>query len=160
LYYLLAYTFMNIGAFGVVSYLGASNRVENLRISSYRGIGYKYPFAALAMAIFMFSLAGVPPTAGFVGKFYLFSAALKAGFVWLVILSVLNSVVSAYYYLRVIVAMYMQEPEEGKELQLPAISWGVGLALVIAIAGVLYLGFFPSSMMALFQKTVALIAIL
>ncbi len=160
LYYLLAYTFMNIGAFGVVSYLGASNRVENLRISSYRGIGYKYPFAALAMAIFMFSLAGVPPTAGFVGKFYLFSAALKAGFVWLVILSVLNSVVSAYYYLRVIVAMYMQEPEEGKELQLPAVSWGVGLALVIAIAGVLYLGFFPSSMMALFQKTVALIAIL
>lgn len=158
LFYLLAYTFMNLGAFGVVSYLGISGKVENLKIESYRGIGYKYPFAALAMAVFMFSLAGVPPTAGFVGKFYMFSAALKAGFVWLVIFSVLNSVMAAYYYLRVVVAMYMQEPEGGKVFQLPSISWGVGLALLIAMLGVLYMGIFPSSMMGLFQKTAVLIS--
>ncbi|NOY76369.1 MAG: NADH-quinone oxidoreductase subunit N [Calditrichaeota bacterium] len=160
LFYLLAYTFMNLGAFGVVSYLGISGKVENLKIESYRGIGYKYPFAALAMAVFMFSLAGVPPTAGFVGKFYMFSAALKAGFVWLVILSVLNSVMSAYYYLRVVVAMYMQEPEGGKVFEMPTTSWGVGLALLIAMLGVLYMGIFPSSMMALFQKTAVLISLL
>ncbi|GBD94832.1 NADH-quinone oxidoreductase subunit N [bacterium BMS3Abin05] len=160
LFYLMAYTFMNLGAFGVVSYLGISHKVENLRIESYRGIGYKYPFAALAMAVFMFSLAGVPPTAGFIGKFYLFSAALKAGFVWLVILSVLNAVISAYYYLRVVVAMYMQEPEEGKVFELPAASWGVGLALLLAVLGVLYMGIFPSSLMQLFQKTAELISML
>ncbi len=81
LYYLAVYTLMNIGAFAVISYLGRSNREERLSFESYRGLGYRYPFVSLAMAVFMFSLAGIPPTGGFLGKFYLFAAAVKAGYI-------------------------------------------------------------------------------
>ncbi len=97
LYYLLAYTFMNIGAFIIVILYGRKAE-DNLNISDYAGMGYKYPVLGVTMAIFMFSLAGIPPTAGFVGKFYVFAAAVKSGFVDLAIIGVINSVLSVYYY--------------------------------------------------------------
>jgi len=109
LYYLLAYTFMNIGAFSVV--LALQRRDENdVQMERLTGLAARRPGLALLMAIFMFSLTGVPPLAGFFAKLYVFGAAVNGGLIWLVITGGLNSAVSAYYYLRVIVSMYMTEP--------------------------------------------------
>ncbi len=152
LFYLLVYTFMNLGAFGVISYLGYSNKEENLKIEDYRGLGYRYPFAALAMAVFMFSLSGIPPTGGFVGKFYIFNAAIQAGYVWLVIIGVINSVISVYYYLRVVVNMYMRESE--REVMVPKASIGLSFALLFAMLAVLLMGVVPSSLFELFQGSI------
>ncbi|HDL17867.1 MAG TPA: NADH-quinone oxidoreductase subunit N [Bacteroidetes bacterium] len=152
MYYLLVYTMMNLGAFGVISYLGNSNKQENLNLRDYRGLGFKHPFAGLAMAIFMFSLAGVPPTGGFVGKFYLFNSAIQAGYLWLVIFGVMNSVISAYYYLRVVVNLYMHEPE--KEVAVPKASLGLSFALLIAMVAVLQMGIMSSSYFEFFRQAV------
>ncbi|UCC65936.1 MAG: NADH-quinone oxidoreductase subunit N, partial [Deltaproteobacteria bacterium] len=111
LFYLLAYIFMNIGAFTVVILLGKRGE-ENTLITDYAGIGFKYPLLAASMSIFLFSLAGVPPMAGFMAKFYVFSAAVKAQYYWLAVIGVLNSAVAAYYYLRVLIYMYFREPEK------------------------------------------------
>ncbi len=148
LFYLLSYTFMNIGAFGVVALLAKSEQ-EYVNISEYRGLAYRRPFAALAMAIFMFSLSGIPPTAGFLAKFYVFSGAVQAGYIWLVILGVINSMISLYYYLGVIVVMFMQEPEGEKKpvTPLPAVV----IALGIAVFATLNLGLFPGQWMDKFQ---------
>jgi NADH-quinone oxidoreductase subunit N len=148
LFYLLSYTFMNAGAFGVVALLANSER-EYVSISEYRGLAYRRPFVSVAMAIFMFSLSGVPPTAGFLAKFYVFSGAVQAGYIWLVILGVINSMISLYYYLGIVVVMFMQEPEGEKApiTPLPA----VGIALAIAVFGTLDLGLFPGQWMDKFQ---------
>jgi NADH-quinone oxidoreductase subunit N len=148
IFYLLSYTFMNVGAFGVVAFLAKSDK-EYASIAEYRGLAYRRPFAAVAMAIFMFSLSGIPPTAGFLAKFYVFSGAVQAGYIWLVVLGVTNSMISLYYYLGVVVAMFMQEPEEEKAPVTPLPA--VGLALAIAIFGTLYLGLFPGQSMDKFQ---------
>ncbi|OGP82339.1 MAG: NADH-quinone oxidoreductase subunit N, partial [Deltaproteobacteria bacterium RBG_16_58_17] len=103
LFYVLVYTFMNIGAFTVVILLGQKDR-ENTGIESYAGLAGRHPLIALSMAIFLLSLAGMPPLAGFMGKFYILSAAIKAKYYWLAVIGVLNSVVAVYYYLRVIMA--------------------------------------------------------
>ncbi len=95
LYYLLAYTLMNLGAFGVVILVGRK-KDSYLNIYDYSGLGAQHPVLAAIMALFMFALAGIPPTAGFVGKFYIFSAAIKAGYIWLAIIGVMNSLVSVY----------------------------------------------------------------
>ncbi|MBK8229902.1 MAG: NADH-quinone oxidoreductase subunit N [Candidatus Eisenbacteria bacterium] len=107
LYYLLAYTLMNIGAFGVVI-LWSEKGTERLEIGEYAGLGWKTPALGLAMTIFMISLAGIPPAAGFFGKYYIFRNAVEHGYVSLVVLGVLNSALSVYYYLRVLVALYMR----------------------------------------------------
>jgi NADH-quinone oxidoreductase subunit N len=109
LFYLLAYAFMTLGAFAVLIALGRRGE-ENLTLEAWAGMGTRRPLFALSMAIFMFSLAGLPPTAGFMAKFYVFSAAVEAGYIGLAILGVLCSVVSVFFYLRVVVVMYMQEP--------------------------------------------------
>ncbi|MCR4290410.1 MAG: NADH-quinone oxidoreductase subunit N, partial [Candidatus Scalindua sp.] len=96
LFYMLAYTFMNLGAFAVVIVLGKKGE-ENANIEDLSGLGYKHPLLAVAMCIFMFSLAGVPPLVGFIGKFYIFSAAIKSGFIILAIIGMINSVISVYY---------------------------------------------------------------
>ncbi len=108
LYYLLVYTFMNIGAFTIVILLGRKG-AENTGIESYAGLAGRHPLLALSMSIFLLSLAGIPPLAGFMGKFYVLSAAVKAQYYWLAVIGVLNSVVAVYYYLRVIMAMYFKE---------------------------------------------------
>ncbi len=155
LFYLLAYTFMQAGAFGVVIILGQKGE-PRLNITDYAGVAYRYPLIGAAMAIFMFSLGGIPPTAGFVGKFYLFSAAIKAGYVWLVVLAVINSAISIYYYLRVIVVMYMQK-EEGEEVLAVSRAPAVALALVLTSAATIGIGIFPSWILESVQKTVNLL---
>ncbi len=142
LYYLLAYTFTNLGAFAVVALVGRRGEA-NVMIDDYRGLAKVHPLLALLMSIFLFSLAGFPPTAGFVGKFTVFSAAINTGYLWLVIVGVLTSAVSVFYYFRVIMKMYMEVPDTPQpELQF---SPGTVLALSIAAAGVVYIGIFPTN---------------
>jgi len=144
LVYLLIYMFMNVGAFAVVTML----RTEGFsaeELSQYKGLAHKHPFIAAIMLLFMFSLTGIPPTGGFVGKFYIFKAAVQAGFSWLAVIAVLFSVVSAYFYLRVVMYMYMYEPEE--ELPQLRFNSSVGLAVVILVLGVIILGLWPSPLL-------------
>ncbi|MEJ5366070.1 MAG: NADH-quinone oxidoreductase subunit N [Desulfosoma sp.] len=153
LYYMLAYTFMNIGAFAVITMLAGAGETR-VKVDDYRGVGYKHPVAALAMSLFLFSLAGIPPTGGFMGKFYIFSAAVKQGYIWLAIIGVLNSVVSVYYYLRVTVAMYMQPPEKPEDVPVAsALSPALIVAVVISAYGVLSLGLFPSTYVAMVKES-------
>jgi len=154
LFYLLAYAFMNIGAFAIVILLGKRGE-ENTQITDYAGIGFKYPLLAAAMTIFMLSMAGIPPLAGFMGKFYIFSAAVKAKFYWLTVIGVLNSALSVYYYLRVTVFMYFQEAE--REITGLTFSPAAVVGVIIAVAGVLYLGIFPSTVLALARASIGVI---
>ncbi len=151
LYYLLAYTFTNMGAFGVVALVGRKGEANNM-IDDYRGLAKLHPLLAVTMAIFLFSLAGVPPTAGFVGKFTIFSAAVKEGYVGLVIVGVLTSAISVYYYFRVVMKMYMEAP--ATEPQALHFGPAVVVGLLIAAVGVLYIGIFPITYLDLAAKSV------
>jgi len=152
LFYLLAYTFMNIGAFTVVIALGRKGE-ENTGLDDYSGLGSRSPVLAILMTVFMFSLAGFPPTAGFMGKFYVFSAAVKSGFIGLVIIGVLNSLVSVYYYLRVVVIMFMHPPRP--EAQKVPVAFGAALVLLISTWFVLQMGILPESLLSLAQASVS-----
>jgi len=141
-FYLIAYTFMTLGAFGVVVAL-ANHGQDCERIESFAGLAQSRPGLAALMTLFMVSLAGIPGTAGFIGKFTVFAAAINEGVVSLSVIGVLMSVVSVYYYLRVPVLMYMREPgEEGHRTE---ISSGEGAVLVICAAAVILLGLFPNN---------------
>jgi NADH-quinone oxidoreductase subunit N len=150
LFYLVAYTFMNLGAFAVVIALARQDG-ERVTIDDYAGLGLRYPFLGAAMALFMFSLAGIPPTGGFMGKFYVFSAAIQANYIGLAIIGVLNSVISVYYYLRITVVMYMGQGEVEPAGRL---SPALGLAVLIAILGTLQLGLFPSRFLEVALRSV------
>lgn len=149
LFYLLVYTFMNIGAFTVVIMLGR-NGEENTDIDSYAGLGVRHPFIALCMSIFLLSLAGVPPLAGFAGKFYVFSAAVKAQYYWLAVIGVLNSVVAAYYYLRIMMYMYFKEPI--KELGAIDHAPQYGFVMLVCIWALFHMGIFPRMFLMLAQQ--------
>jgi NADH-quinone oxidoreductase subunit N len=152
LFYLLAYTFMNIGAFTVVIALGRKEE-ENTNLDDYSGLGTRHPYLALFMMLFMISLAGFPPTAGFMAKFYVFSAAVKSGYIGLVIIGVLNSLVSVYYYLRIVVIMFMRPPlPEAKPISLPL---GSLLVLLISTWAVLQMGIFPQSLVTLVEMSMS-----
>jgi NADH-quinone oxidoreductase subunit N len=147
LYYLLAYTVMNVGAFGVMAVLewdgeqGAEQTVDSLA-----GIGYRRPLLGVAMGVFMFALTGFPPLAGFFGKYFVFAAAVDAGLTWLAVVGVLASVVSAYYYLRVLVAFWMRSPdEESQEVQNApfVVPTSTRVVLLTCIVGLLALGIVP-----------------
>jgi len=132
IFYLAVYSLMNLGAFGLLALLGRGPD-ERVLISDLAGLGFRQPFLALAMTVFMLSLGGIPPTAGFMGKIYVFSVAVKADLIPLVVIGVLNSVVSVFYYLRVTVAMYMQEPQ-GEPVP---VSWTVPAVVGVLITLVL-----------------------
>jgi NADH-quinone oxidoreductase subunit N len=152
LFYLLVYTFTTVGAFGAVLLLERGRR-EAVELDDYAGLAVRHPRLAFALALFLLSLVGIPPTAGFAAKFYVFGAAIQAGHVWLVIIAALNSAVAAYYYLRVVVAMYMREAE-GVPAGAPP-SFAGGLALAVALLGVVYLGVMPAPVLDLAQAAVA-----
>lgn len=143
LFYILAYAVSNLGAWGVVLAL-EKKEGGGLNLEDYAGLGTKNPGLALAMTIFMFSLTGIPPTAGFMGKFYIFRAVVDADLIWLAIVGVVTSLISAYYYLRIIVIMYMRpgEPETRSE------TW---LETTVLVAGLLtvLLGILPGPLLAL-----------
>jgi NADH-quinone oxidoreductase subunit N len=152
LFYLMAYAFMNLGAFTCIILLGKKGE-ENTLINDYAGIGFKYPLLALSMTIFLLSMAGIPPLGGFMAKFYVFSAAVKSKFYWLAILGVLNSAVSVYFYLRVTVLMYFRESE--REITGLQFSWASVLALILTVIGTLYMGIFPANVLSLAQRSIA-----
>ena len=142
LFYMLVYTFTTVGAFGVLLLLEREG-TESVEVGQLSGLSARHPLLALVLTVFLLSLIGIPPTAGFVGKFYLFGGAVQAGYIWLAVVGVLNSAVAAYYYLRVIVYMYMREPEARPAALTPSFSGG--LALAVAVWGVIHLGILPAS---------------
>ncbi|UCD12397.1 MAG: NADH-quinone oxidoreductase subunit N [Nitrospinaceae bacterium] len=148
LFYMLAYAFMIFGVFGIIVIMGREGE-ENLEIENYAGLGYKHPLLALSMTVFLLSLGGLPPFAGFVAKFYIFSAALKEGLVALVVIAVLNSAVSFYYYLKIIVYMYMKEPVQETRVSLSPITLFV---VAVSVIATIELGIFPDPIIALAQN--------
>lgn len=152
MFYLMAYTLMNIGAFGVVVVLGRRGD-EHLEITSYSGLGFRHPGLGLAMTLFMVSLAGLPPTAGFIGKFQIFSAAVESGYIWLTVIAVLNSLVSVYFYLGVVVSMYMR-PSIGQAHEV-SMSPFSRVALIVASLGTLYIGLAPTGLLRMAKQAVS-----
>ncbi|MDP2884514.1 MAG: NADH-quinone oxidoreductase subunit N [Ignavibacteria bacterium] len=140
LFYLLVYSFMNIGAFGIVSWIEQQDD-KKLSFDDYAGLGERRPVVAALMSIFMFSLAGIPPFAGFFGKYYVFLAAVKADFTWLAIIGVMTSLISVYYYLRLVVLMYFRDGEADIDKPVPLAAM---VAVVVAAVLVLALGIYPS----------------
>ena len=145
LFYMLAYAFTTFGAFGIIILLGKKEK-DNLEFENYSGLAYKHPILALSMTVFLLSLGGLPPFAGFVAKFYIFSAAIEEGYVTLVIIAVLNSAISFYYYLKVVVFMYMKEPNREFQISLTPMTLFV---VIVGIIGTVELGIFPDPIIAL-----------
>jgi NADH-quinone oxidoreductase subunit N len=145
LFYLAAYALMKVGAFTTLAWLSGPGE-EHMELDDYAGLAHKRPVAAACFSFFLLSLLGLPVTAGFLGKFYIFDAALHAHVVWLAVLLALSTIIGAFYYLRVIVVMYMREP--AREFPAGRIPFGVATVLTLAAAGTLYLGLFPSHVMA------------
>jgi NADH-quinone oxidoreductase subunit N len=141
MFYLAAYAMMNVGAFAVVTHLSGKGE-KHVGIEDFSGLGVRQPITAALLTVFLLSLIGVPLTAGFFGKFYIFQAALHSHLVWLAVLGMLNSAVSAYYYLRLLVMMYFKEPGE-TTLNLEPLGMGLSAALVLPAAGTFVLGIFP-----------------
>jgi len=145
LFYLVVYLFMNLGAFYVVVLVGNATKGED--ITDFSGLGTRAPFAAVALAIFLFALTGIPPFSGFIGKVYLFAEVLNRGVYWLAIVAALNSVVSLYYYARIVKAMFLEEPRDTSALPVPAVPRAM-LALLAA----------PTLVLGLYWEPVARIA--
>ncbi len=148
LFYAAAYLFMQLGAFVVVAIVERENE-QRLELNDYAGLSRRHPVLAALMAIFLFSLTGLPPFAGFFGKYYLFTAAIEAGYTWLTIVAVVGTMISAYFYLGVLVAMYFREPHEAPE---PAHSGTAAVTLWLSTVAVLALGIFPSTFLQLLER--------
>jgi NADH-quinone oxidoreductase subunit N len=155
LYYLAAYALMKLGAFLLVAQIsGPSER--HLEIEDFAGLASRQPLAAACFSLFLLSLLGLPVTAGFLGKFYIFEAALASHLVWLAVLLAINTVIGSFYYLRVIVAMYMREPSaEAPAATVSRMPAAVTLVLAFAAAGIFYLGLFPGTVMGFAMQAAA-----
>jgi NADH-quinone oxidoreductase subunit N len=151
LFYLLVYTFTTAGAFGVLAMCQRAGE-EATDVGDYAGLARRHPLLAAVLGLFLLSLIGIPPLAGFVGKFYVFGAAVRSGYLWLAVIAVLNSAVAAYYYLRVIVAMYMREAEGPPTIAVP--SFAAGVALAVALVAIVLLGIVPAPFADLAQAAV------
>ena len=143
LFYLVAYALMKLGAFALVSHISAGE--TNQSIDDYAGLHARHPVLAACLTVFMLSLIGIPLTAGFIGKFYLFTAAIDAHLIWLVVFGVVNSLLSAGYYLRVVKVMYMDEPAQAAPVA--PVPGSLAFVLTITTLGTLYLGIFPTVVM-------------
>jgi NADH-quinone oxidoreductase subunit N len=148
-FYLLTYAVMNMGAFAVVTLI-ARRGDQRTNVDDYNGIGFASPVLAFSLSLFLLSLLGMPLTAGFMGKIVVFGAALKQGYVWLVVIGVLNTAISAYYYLRLIIVMFFRD--RTSEWEIPRVPASVAVALIITIVGVFYLGLFPGRVISVFQQ--------
>ena len=139
LIYLFIYAFMQLGAFGIVILMRRQDVIGD-ELKDLSGLYLRRPVAAFAMLLFMLSLGGIPPTAGFMGKFWLFSAAIESGFVWLAVIGVINSAISLYYYIRVVVFMYLKKDATGSE---PVFTPSLALAVGVAVIATIFLGVYP-----------------
>jgi NADH-quinone oxidoreductase subunit N len=152
--YLFIYTFVNIGAFGLVTMLRREQIVGD-RLSDFAGLSGRAPLSAFAMLVFLLSLAGIPATAGFVGKWYLFGAAVRADYTWLAVVAVINSAISLYYYARVVVMMYMREPGDGVRI---APSLGQRVAITACIAFTIVFGIYPQPILTFARNSILALA--
>ncbi|HEY7500942.1 MAG TPA: NADH-quinone oxidoreductase subunit N [Vicinamibacterales bacterium] len=153
LFYLMAYAVSNLGALGIVALLGTSqNAHDDLR--DFAGLWRSRPGLAALMSIFLLSLGGFPPMAGFIGKWYIFAAAVEQGYYWLAIIGVLTSVVSVFFYLRIVVMMYMTE---GSDIARPRVPLPATAGLLLATAAVFYLGILPTRVIDLAMESIATI---
>ena len=133
LFYLAAYATMLVGAFGVVMLVSVQGE-RHTSLASYAGLARRSPFLAAVLTLFLLSLAGIPPTAGFIAKVAVFSAAIQEGYWALVVIAVISSVIAAFFYIRVIVLMYMQDPAEALEIErAPAAAVGVAVPAVLTV---------------------------
>ena len=137
LFYIVIYVLMKLGAFFAVLLVG--NRTKSEEIFAFRGLGWKSPIFAVTVSIFLFSLIGIPPTGGFVGKLLLFSAAIKFNYLWLVIIAIINSVISLFYYAKILKAMFFEKSDNEKPFSLTFLD---GYVLVILAAGVMFVGLY------------------
>ncbi|MEO7134050.1 MAG: NADH-quinone oxidoreductase subunit N [Vicinamibacterales bacterium] len=154
LFYLAAYALTNLGAFGVIAILGSRERAND-DLRDYAGLSHSHPALAALMTFFLLSLGGFPPTAGFIAKWYVFSAAVGSGYYGLAIIGVLSSVVSVFFYLRIVVMMYMTERDARP---VPAAVPALAMAgLIISLIGVLYLGVLPTRIIDLAQASISTI---
>jgi NADH-quinone oxidoreductase subunit N len=151
LIYLFVYAFMQLGAFAIVIMMRRRDAVGD-ELKDLSGLYFRHPAAAVAMLIFMLSLGGIPPTAGFMGKFWLFGAAIEAGYVWLAVIGVLNSAISLYYYVRVVVFMWIKEETTGS---MPVLSPALVAVLLIAAVGTIALGVYPAPLFELAEASTA-----
>jgi NADH-quinone oxidoreductase subunit N len=147
LFYLLSYALVKIGAFTIVSEIGGTGE-KNLSLDDYAGLAQRQPFAAAVLSLFLLSLLGLPVTAGFFGKFYIFKAAVNSHLLWLAVMMAINSIIGAYYYLRLIVVMYMKEGS-AEAMAAPVVRFPVAVNLVLAITaiGTVYFGLFPNQVL-------------
>jgi len=152
LYYFTVYLFMNIGAFSVLIAMSRKDK-EYHDLEDYAGIGFTYPWIGASFSIFLLSLAGFPPTGGFLAKFYIFSAAVKEGHISLVIIAVLASLISVFYYLRIIIYMYMKEPS--RDVAINTNNPALFLVLFLCLYGVLQLGIFPGNVLIIIKNAIA-----
>ncbi|MFZ3014925.1 MAG: NADH-quinone oxidoreductase subunit N, partial [Nitrospira sp.] len=144
LLYLSLYAFMTFGAFAIVAMLRKGG-IEGDNIEDFTGLAKRHPVAALLMLIFMVSLAGIPPTAGFIGKLYVFMSAVEAGLPWLAAVALIFAVISAYYYLRLVMVMYMREPSDlSSTSPRMVMSPSLSIVLACAVAGVVIFGIYPN----------------
>jgi NADH-quinone oxidoreductase subunit N len=149
LFYLLGYALVNVGAFTIVSEIGGKGE-DHLTLDDFAGLGTRQPFAAAAMSLFLLSLLGLPITAGFFGKFYIFKAAVNSRLIWLAVLMAINSVIGAYYYLRVIVVMYMREYQgEAPAPSTAGLSPTAAMVVMVAALATLYLGLYPNHILGI-----------
>ncbi len=155
LFYIVIYTVMNLVAFSVImSFSGKGD--QRVHLDDYAGLGRRAPFAAAALSLALISLAGIPLTGGFIGKFYLFSAAVKEGYIWLTIIAVLNSVVSVFYYFRVMIFMYMREA--GEEIPVPEpLNRSVQAIICIGLFVILLLGIHPDQILNLADSSILIL---
>src|ERR1700688_2422549 len=150
MFYTAAYAAMNVGAFAVVSHFANAGE-RYVTLEDYEGLGRSSPLLAATLTVFLLSLIGIPMTGGFLAKFYVFSAAVKANLIWLTIIGVVNSAIGAYYYLRIIVVMYMREAR--KEVPVTPVPFGLVVALAVSVVATLYLGVLPNRVLQSAQQS-------
>ena len=157
-FYAVTYAVMNVGIFAIISHVGGYDDKLTL-VQDYRGLGQKAPLLAAAMAFFLISLIGIPFTGGFFGKFYVFTAALHSGMVWLAIIGLINSAIAAYYYLRLLMAVYAKPVENSGILTIAPVSWTLALALILTVGATFVLGVVPGHVLNMAQQGAATFAV-
>jgi NADH-quinone oxidoreductase subunit N len=156
IFYLLTYAVMNIGAFAVVQVIARAGD-RRTEVEDYNGIGFQSPLLAFSLALFLLSLFGMPLTAGFIGKVMVFRAAVDRGFYALVVVGVLNTAISAYYYLRLVIVMFFRDRTTAWIA--PPVPASIALTLIVTAAGVLYLGLFPDRVIdALLKRPITIVS--
>ncbi|MGO9175210.1 MAG: NADH-quinone oxidoreductase subunit N, partial [Desulfobaccales bacterium] len=154
MFYLVVYAVMDLGAFGLIGSVSKAQAGPDLdKLEDYQGLGYSQPYRAAILAVCLISLAGLPPSAGFMGKFALFRAVLHSGYVVLAVIGILTVIIAVYYYMKVVIAMYMQPAAPG--LTVPGVDPSGRLAGAVILAAIIFLGLWPSPLFTLTARMAA-----